>query len=453
MKIIRLGKDRYFENQFWHMANELYDQDAWAAEDFVGLISYKYERKTQSDISTIIQTCKDNIDADVVALYDFDINLMTHACEVHGEIFKEAWTKLFAQNKFTDKSDRDDLPAFYCNFWLAKPEQVLAYSAWAVQVMDQMNTMEIMQSNSLYRGLMSKDQLISLTGHNYYALHPFIMERLPCIYFYLNNCKIARLRHPNKIWKIWQPLAEDRLNSLLLKDAKTLAVFATHSSKDVLEKNTLFYINELAVNYDIVIVVSTQSDIKNIQELPVNCRSVQCENSCHDFGLHFRILYNLNTSRFEEIGLFNDSCWVLKSMTDLFARCRSLSSNVVGLTDSIEVSRHLQSFFLVFRGTSMRHLIDFVQSSQMYPNRMSNKWYVIVNFEIGLSKYMIKHSESLKAVYDMSSVYTAPSHFNSKGTNTSYQCWDRLLALGCPLLKKARLTYKDEFNYIIQNMI
>ncbi|RYE20050.1 MAG: hypothetical protein EOP45_11660 [Sphingobacteriaceae bacterium] len=336
---------------------------------------------------------------------------------------------------------------------MAKPQHILSYSKWAVQMMYEMNDMDIMQSNSRYRGLMSKDQLISLTGNDYYTLHPFIMERLPCIYFYMRNCKIARLRQPTKFWKIWQPLSQENLNRLVQNYGNRLALFATHSSKDILERNTMYYIKELAANYDHVIVISTQSDIKNILDIPTNCRVVQVENSCHDFGLHFRILFHLDTNKFEEIGLFNDSCWVLKPMGDLFTRCRRLNANVVGLTDSIEVSRHLQSFFLIFRRSSMKYLMNFVQNSLMYPNRMSNKWYVIVNFEIGLSKYMLKNSESLEAVYDMSSVYAAPSTFNSKGTNTSYQCWDRLLALGCPLLKKARLTYRDEFNYIIKNMI
>ena len=295
--MLKVGLDKYFENQFWPLCNKLAAEANWENEDFVGLISYKYTRKTKSSLKNISDACRESADADVIALYDYDVNLMEHACQVHGDSFRETWKTLL--QGILDDNDRDDLPAFFCNFWLAKPDIMKLYAEFAVLMMGRMEKNYIMMNrNSRYRGRLNAEQLVALTGNDFYTLHPFIMERLPCLYLYHKNYKIGRLRHPRKPWKIWTPLTNAEINCLTETFRTRLALFATHSIADQIEKNTVHYIKELAQNYDNVIVISTQHTIYNKDELPANCRLVQTDNACHDFGLHFRVLFNIDTDKY-----------------------------------------------------------------------------------------------------------------------------------------------------------
>lgn len=454
-KTVTLEGDRYFESQIWRQQwRQMMKNDNWHKHDYVGMISYKYEQKTGNDMTDIYKASKEQCEHDVIAFYDYDNDLLAHACHVHGNRFRSIWQQLLSPFFSDADINRRDLPAFYCNYWMAKPEWLSRYAAWAQSVMEsiddrhELNT--LMFDDSKYCGRMPKDQLMRVCGKQHYTFHPFMFERLPCIYFYLSEASIGRIRHPERAWRIWRPLSNLQIQDVLssVSHVKTLALFATHSNKDHLDKNVIAYVSELSKCYDAVIVITTQFIVENMNMLPENVSLIKTINSCHDFGLHFRVLHNLDITGIEEIGLFNDSCYVLKPLKDAITRLRNGTDDVLGLTDSHEVTWHLQSYFVIFRGAALPDLIDFVKNALMYPIKMMNKWYVIKNFEIGLSIYMLKHRHRIRALYPVQQVLTAPSRLNSLGTNTSYTCWDRLLALGFPLLKKSRKTYENEYNFI-----
>lgn len=337
---------------------------------------------------------------------------------------------------------------------MAKPEWLCKYAEWAQSVMESIDARPDLDSrmfeDSKYCGRMSKDQLERVCGKQHYTFHPFMFERLPCIFFYINGVSIGRLRHPDRAWRIWKPLSSSEITNVLTSlsyPVESIALFATHSTKTYIEQNVKDYVSELCKCYDIVVVITTQSIINN-PDLPENARLIKTFNSCHDFGLHFRFLHNIDTTGIKEIGIFNDSCYILKPLKGVIDDLRKKPENVLGLTDSHEITWHLQSYFVIFRGAAITALIEFVRNALMYPIKMMNKWYVIKNFEIGMSVYMLKHKHLIKALYPVQEVLAAESRFSSVGTNTSYTCWDRLLALGFPLLKKSRKTYENEYNFI-----
>lgn len=460
-KTIVLEGDRYFESQIWrHKWRQMMKEDDWESHDYVGMISYKYEQKTGNEILDIQRASKEQSEHDVIAFYDYDNDLLAHACHVHGNKFRSIWQELL-RPFFSDADiNRRDLPSFYCNYWMAKPEWLRKYAEWVQTVMESIDTRPeldaLMFEDSKYCGRMPKHQLLQVCGKQHYTFHPFMFERLPCIYFYLSGASIGRLRQPERSWRIWRPMSGLKTRALVSSvscGVKSLALFATHSHKDRLSQNVMSYVSELSRCYDAVIVITTQKIVYNENDLPENARLVMTMNSCHDFGLHFRILHNLDIDGIDEIGLFNDSCYVLKPLNEVIDLLRSGTDDVLGLTDSYEVTWHLQSYFLIFRGAALPDLISFVKNSLMYPIKMMNKWYVIKNFEIGLSVYMLKHRHPIRALYPVQTVLNAPSRFDSVGTNTSYTCWDRLLALGFPLLKKARKTYDDEYNFIREHTL
>lgn len=455
-KKIKLKPDRYFESQFFNQSDSMEIYDRWETYDYVGIITYGYAFKTKSKLSDIKKCYLRNEDCDVIALHDSDQNLLSQAAHVHGPLFLQIWKDLLIGSKFEEDCLREDLPAFYCNFWLARPSWFKRYKSFAKSIMNAAETDQKLSANLMedpkYRGRLTDRALIEISGKRHYTFHPFIMERMPGLFFYLSGAKIGRRNKPESSWKIWRPFPAHDVNTSLPTSPNKirLALFATHSNSDEISRNNIRYISELCHNFDFVVVMTTQPNISFAKPVsfPKNLRIFHAENSCHDFGLHFRFLYFLDMQRISEIGMFNDSCWILRPLADTLKSARDMQSNVVGLTDSRQISYHLQSFFMLFKDSALSLLQQFVHNSKMHPLLMKTKNHVIMTFEIGLSKFLLMNRLDLSAVYNCDRVNQTVSKLNSNGVNMSYHCWDKLLSIGCPLLKKARKTYEDEYNFI-----
>ncbi|MEX0598362.1 MAG: hypothetical protein WD512_17880 [Candidatus Paceibacterota bacterium] len=78
---------------------------------------------------------------------------------------------------------------FYSNYWIARPKFLTSFLQWAKIAKDVLDKDPVLaEENSKYKAN-SKD-LIPIFGCPYMTWHPFIMERLICIYVYLVNARL-----------------------------------------------------------------------------------------------------------------------------------------------------------------------------------------------------------------------------------------------------------------------
>jgi hypothetical protein len=49
---------------------------------------------------------------------------------------------------------------------------------------------KLLYTDSGYRSNLSKGQLMKISGHPYYTHHPFVLERLSCFFFWVNDAKV-----------------------------------------------------------------------------------------------------------------------------------------------------------------------------------------------------------------------------------------------------------------------
>ena len=75
---------------------------------------------------------------------------------------------------------------------------------------------------------------------------------------------------------------------------------------------------------------------------------------------------------------------------------------------------------------------------------------LIKRFELGLSSFMRTHNIIPIALYPYDVLEKYPSLWDTKGANSSYIMWDRLLYAGMPLLKRRRLSYPNEDEFLEQ---
>jgi hypothetical protein len=190
---VKMGKSKYFESAFWPI---LYSrQHEWANQDYVGFISYSLVIKqslTEFPLDNIIKQAKG---ADVISFYKLSsTGLIINALRGHRN-FSEVWIALLTKMGFQhDDIMSFEMPFFPCNCWIAKPVWMRRFLLFAFKAMEILETdskiRKLAYKNSAYTGKLSQSQLMAITGKPYYTFHPFIMERLPCFFFWIYGAKM-----------------------------------------------------------------------------------------------------------------------------------------------------------------------------------------------------------------------------------------------------------------------
>ena len=113
-----------------------------------------------------------------------------------------------------------------------------------------------------------------------------------------------------------------------------------------------------------------------------------CENTGYDFGMWARMIADLHLDAWDELVLTNSSVYgPVTPLAQLFSRMNGEACDFWGLTDSLEIEYHIQSFFLVFRKSILDsgHIQKFFASVLPY----RHKWQVIRSYEVGLTHYFL----------------------------------------------------------------
>lgn len=231
---------------------------------------------------------------------------------------------------------------------------------------------------------------------------------------------------------------------------ETLCLFATYQppKDDFIDPQNSLYITTLAKSFDIVVVLTNTRDAEIRHNFPSNVRVVTMENLCYDFGLWFRFLRNLDVSSIQRIALVNDSCTLLRP-TQLTHILQNTHAPFWGMTDSHECGvHHVQSFFLVFENAGIHTLMEFVRDSDIETYVGKSKSHIVGGFEIGLSKFMASKGVPLNAAFAYRNVFHTQSRWNTFAHNSPHGMWDRLLIAGMPILKRGRLHFEEEEEFI-----
>jgi hypothetical protein len=232
-----------------------------------------------------------------------------------------------------------------------------------------------------------------------------------------------------------------------------LVLFACHNPKAEFTPHQIGYIKKLiGLQHTKIVVLSTHSRIKRVEDWPQTVEIVNDKNEDLDFGLWWRYLEKnksqLEKDEYESILLVNDSCEATLSFNDLWERMSK--HEFWGITDSYEYAHHIQSYWLSFNSkTAIKNLWNFIDICESIKG--ATKPEIIKRREIAISIHMVEKGHSIVVAY--------PFHiFNNpkKYSNISYFFHYELKALGCPLLKNNRNRQKRviqaKFGTIERNM-
>lgn len=195
VRVQQIPTTQYFENYMF--LNLLPDTvEDWESHDYVGIISWKTKQKIRlPNVTSVVQNANAN-DADVIAF-------MMPACREHQHLngwveqchphVKYLWSILCEQLGYTPEQYLStQIPAFCCNYWMAKPEWLKRYMQHIRKARD------ILESYDTDDGEFQR-KLHENSGHtfrvppvgiHYVMYHSFLLERLPCLFFWVNKANV-----------------------------------------------------------------------------------------------------------------------------------------------------------------------------------------------------------------------------------------------------------------------
>jgi rhamnosyltransferase len=229
-------------------------------------------------------------------------------------------------------------------------------------------------------------------------------------------------------------IENDSRTALAMTEGRTdLSVVCDGTHIDMNQQRLIY---SVAKHFDRVICV--HDCLKNNFSNSEKVKYIYCpnDNNYLDFGKYYYYIKNLYAPSLSQIALINDSCYIVK---DLSIFNDKYDCDVWGITDSIEITYHIQSYFLVYRTQkAIRSLFTFFDTFVVDSLKANfSKRDLVDVWEVGMSRYLLSQNLKLHSLYKYKKQYF----------NLSYCATDYLYSIGCPLIKKKNIHNKKYFEF------
>jgi lipopolysaccharide biosynthesis protein len=238
--------------------------------------------------------------------------------------------------------------------------------------------------------------------------------------------------------------ASARMDTIVLRapSAREVCLFVSYAAHPVVKHHVRQHIRAFhAAGFDVLFVLNSPhaaQDFTFDDDLTGLCRGVFVrENKGFDFGAwaHLAQVIDLGET-VERIVLVNDSILGpldTAAFQRMIERIRRSPADLLGLTRSLAVRPHLQSFFLVFQHAALNRGL-FTSAMQAVRN-FQTKEVVIDLYETHLTRHMEARGLRCESVFPLLSE-------DIHSSNDTYFRWDELIRHGFPYVKISLLSEK-----------
>ena len=244
------------------------------------------------------------------------------------------------------------------------------------------------------------------------------------------RCGKAEGRRPKES-DDFRPL--DHAELLRLKSpssSETMALFATHAPDGRIKPHVRLFLEALvSEGVRTTLIVTTHQicavDTAELVDLVDGLYVRQSEG--YDFAAWAHVARDIDLVRTRSLCLVNDSVigpLNARSFSTVFNRIRASNAHLIGLTDSFEITPHLQSYFLVAKAEGVATVANFLAGVKAYTNQED----VIIHYEIPLSRHFRKLGLKVEALFPSS----------TRG-NATIERWRELVLRGFPFVKTKAL--------------
>ena len=191
-----LNKDiPIFENKVYELLGEKERQEEWETADFVGTLSWNFEKKIS--IKSVQDAFENKCNFDFVPFFVHkNRSALNSGISNHGDYFGLAWSYLKERTGLSSHQIHNEVVECASNYWMCRPKFMIDYIAWHRQLLKYAKEkMDIFSVDAFYpAGKLSKQDLFTIWGKPFYPLLPFVFERFSTMFFanyaiYCNNNK------------------------------------------------------------------------------------------------------------------------------------------------------------------------------------------------------------------------------------------------------------------------
>lgn len=206
----------------------------------------------------------------------------------------------------------------------------------------------------------------------------------------------------------------------------SICFFCSYYTSNDMPAYVKFYLKEISRHFSEVVLVTnekeiTSRDVAFLTENKIFPRPVV--NDGYDFGMWYKMLGEYDVLKYDRVGLINDSCILFKSLDFVFKWLDETNADYCGLTDSYDISYHLQSYFLIINKRAIPVVLEYFRN-----NGIVNDFLELIKvYEVGLSTAILEAGLTVKAYYQIR---------KDKGENPMWLDIKNLIKKGFPLIKK-----------------
>lgn len=210
--------------------------------------------------------------------------------------------------------------------------------------------------------------------------------------------------------------------------AAKVCLFSSYFTSNQMPYYVKFYLKELRRFFDQAVMLTNNdrdidgADLAWLEEQGIDLMLVP--NEGFDFGMWQKALQLLDLQRLERLALVNDSCILFAPLDNYFAWLERTEVDVAGMTESYEKTRHLQSYFLIFKGKAIRRVATYIMENPVSGMGYNN---IVNTFELGMSASLLNEGFSAAPRYGFEP--------RCEG-NPMYIYIAELIQAGLPMIKK-----------------
>jgi lipopolysaccharide biosynthesis protein len=217
------------------------------------------------------------------------------------------------------------------------------------------------------------------------------------------------------------------------------AIFAHYDAQDEVKRYVVFFLEKLReVTGDVRFVSTSSLPEAELDKVRPLCRSCSLrDNVGMDFGMWKHEIDGLELGGVDELVLTNSSVFgPLGALAPIVERMSASGCDLWSMTDNLELSWHLQSYFLVCKSTLLRSSAFRAFWGSMLPFR--DKRQIIRSYEVGLTTFFVESGFVARAAVPVASLAERSMRWRlaggCKGNPTIHAAAD-LLAAGMPFVK------------------
>lgn len=230
--------------------------------------------------------------------------------------------------------------------------------------------------------------------------------------------------------------------------ARKLCLFATYDPQGLIDPYVLFHLKEIArAGFDIILIsTSAQLEKRDLNAVLPLCRAVVHRRN---IGLDFAswkvgIELTGGCAGYDRILLTNDSIFgPLRELSPILQTFESSNARICGLTESLEITKHLQSYFLYVKLDSIP--LDVWDAFWNDVEPLASKNDIIERYEVGLSQRFLQAGIELMSYICRDKVEAAA---RSLGSDFAYTHFWNKLPMNNTLFMWDLLIQKFNFPYV-----